>query len=396
MIDAHKIVWRGLDSLEFDVTIHCSFNGDNGAVSSFLNRENIQTEHYDGRRTIHRSKYNEVFTPRFTLIKQDFSDFDETQNRKILSWLTSSDKPGWLEVYRDDSNVLTWQCFGNIINIEQYKLGNGSVVGYEFEMESSHPYAWSGKFIYPEVYSTIEEINNNDETNDYLDVFGTETFKVTCNTDEYNKLIYPQVTIKFSDKDIYIPIDKDPTKDNYVMIPNVIYKYDNNYYVNLSSVGEKRQLPDPVTSPMDKETIKETVYKKDGYYYFAQEGVIAQKLEMKDKEGNVINDSNGQPQYEWKIITEVSAAVQIDNATTETSTIVTGGAIGETIILDGTNKIISSYTTVSGALVQNTKIIGGHFNWNWLSLKYGDNNIAITGDCKVKIEWLEPRKVGSL
>lgn len=381
MIDAHKIVWRGLDSLEFDVTIHCSFNGDNGAVSSFLNRENIQTEHYDGRRTIHRSKYNEVFTPRFTLIKQDFSDFDETQNRKILSWLTSSDKPGWLEVYRDDSNVLTWQCFGNIINIEQYKLGNGSVVGYEFEMESSHPYAWSGKFIYPEVYSTIEEINNNDENNDYLTVSGTETFKITCNTDEYNKLIYPTITIEFSDQDIYIPIDKDPTKDNYVMIPNVIYKYDNKYYVNLPSVGEKGQLPNPVTSNMDSTNLNGLTL--DEYYYFAQEGVIAKVISKDDK--RVL-----------EIITEIGAAIKIENTTAGTNTIVTGGAIGETIILDGTNKVISSYTTINGALVQNTKIIGNHFSWEWLPLNYGDNNIAITGNCKVKIEWLEPRKVGDL
>lgn len=392
MIDAHKIVWRGLESLEFDVTIHCSFDGDNGAVSSFLNRENIYTEHYDGRHTIHRSKYNEVFTPRFTLIKQDFSDFDETQNRKILSWLTSSDKPGWLEVYRDDSNVLTWQCFGNIINIEQYKLGNGSVVGYEFEMESSHPYAWSRKLTYPEVYGTIEEINNNDETNDYLAIYGIEPFTITCNTDEYNKMIYPTVTIEFSNSDIYIPVSDD-TKlmdNSYVLIPNVIYKWKGGYYVNLPSVGSKVQLAfnNPITSSMDSVVISSSNYDLNGYYYFTQEGVIAQKIGTQD--------DLGQWTYEWKIITEVGAAIKIENVTAGTSTIVTGGAIGETIILDGTNKIISSYITVNGALVQNTKIIGNHFSWEWLPLNYGDNNITITGNCKVKIEWLEPRKVGDL
>lgn len=380
MIDAHRIVWHGLDSLEFDVTVHCSFGGDNGTTSSFLNRDNIYTEHYDGRRTIHRSKYNEAFTPRFTIVKQNFSDFDEEENRRILSWLTSSDKPGWMEVYRDDSNVLTWQCFGNIISLEQYKLGNGRVVGYEFEMETTHSYAFSRKM------EITKQISN------------PTPLTITSNSDEYLKPIYPTVTIKFSDKDIYMPVDTDPRADNYLMIPNVIYKWNEGYHVNLPSEGGKVELEpnNPVISPMDKETIKEVIYKKDGYYYFPQEGVIAQKVVMKDKEGQEIKDDKGQPQYEWKVITEVGAAVQIDNITAGTSTIVTGATIGETIVLDGTNKVISAYTTINGALVQETKIIGNHFNWKWLPLNYGDNNITITGNCEVKIEWLEPRKVGDL
>lgn len=380
MIDAHRIKWRGLDSLEFDVTIHCSFGGDSGATSSFLNRDNIYTEHYDGRRTIHRSKYNEVFTPRFTIVKQDFSDFDEEQNRRILSWLTSSDKPGWMEVYRDDSNVLTWQCLGNIISLEQYKLSNGRVVGYEFEMETTHPYAFSRKMEVTQKISSPTPLT------------------ITSNSDEYLKSIYPTVTIKFSDKDIYMPINTDPRVDNYKMIPNVIYKWNGGYYINLPSVDSKVQLAsnNPITSNMDSVVISSDNYNLNGYYYFTQEGVIAQKVTMKDKDGNEIKDNNGNMQYEWKIITEVGAAVKIENTTAGTDTIVTGATIKETIVLDGANKVISSYKDVNGALVQNTKIIGNHFNWKWLSLNYGDNNITITGDCEVKIEWLEPRKVGDL
>ncbi len=384
MIDAHRIVWRGLDSLEFDATIHCSFNSDNGTVSAFLNRDNIYTEHYDGRRTIHRSKYNEVFTPRFTIIKQNFSDFSEDENRRILSWLTSSDKPGWMEVYRDSSNVLTWQCFGNIINLEQYKLGNGRVVGYEFELESSHPYAWSRKITYPEVYDAIEEIGNN---NDYLEVSGVNTFTITCDTDEYNKLIYPQVTIKFSNENIYMPTNRDPIANDDVMIPNVIYTWNGNYYVNLPSEDVKKQLPsknNPITSTNIAKTEADTkIYSADNYYYFSQDGVIAK----------IVATGTG---FTWKIVAEVGAAIKIENKTAGTSTIVSGAAINETTILDGTNKVISTYTEIGGELVQETRIIGNHFNWKWLPLKYGDNDIIITGDCKVKIEWLEPRKVGDL
>jgi hypothetical protein len=368
MIDAHKIIWRGLDSREFDVTAHCSFGGDNGAVSSFLNRENIHTEHYDGRRTIHRSKYNEAFTPRFTLVKQNFSDFTEEENRRVLSWLTSSDKPGWMEVYRDDSNVLTWQCFGNITSLEQYKLGNGRVIGYEFEMETTHPYAFSHKM---ELTKKISK---------------PTPFVVTSNSDEYLKPIHPTITIKFSGKDIYMPVGNiDPTKNNYVMIPNVIYVNDDgNYYVNIPSKNIKTQLSDMII--ISSSDANEGIYNLETYYYSAYEGAIVEKVKMK-------SDAT---KFTWEVVAEVRAAVKIENTTAGTSTIVSGAAIGETIILDGANKVISAYTEVNGALVQENRIIGDHFNWEWLPLNYGDNNITITGNCDVKFEWLEPRKVGDL
>lgn len=391
MIDAHRIVYNGLDSLDLDLTTHLSFDNESGASSSFLNREAISTEVYDGsRKRIHGSKYTDSATPRFTLIKQDFQDFTPEENRRVLSWLTSNDKPSWLEVYQDNSNVLSYKYFCIPTSVEQYKLSNGRVVGYEFEIFSDAPHAWSRKFIYPEVYKTTEELSNNDETNDYLQVYGTKDFTITCNTDEYNKPIYPTVTINFSDTDIYIPINTDPMKDNYLMIPNTIYSYNGGYYINLSSEGKKIQLAsnNPITSNMDSVVISSGNYILEGYYYFTQEGVIAQKIGTQDNQG--------QWKYEWEIITEVGAAVKIDNTTIGTSTIVTGGAIDETIILDGTNKVISAYTTINGALVQKPKIIGNHFSWEWLSLNYGENNIVITGNCDVKLEWLEPRKVGSL
>ena len=389
MIDAHRVVFNGMDSLDFDITPHLSFDGDNGGSASFLNRDSIHSEHYDGSfRRIHSYKYNEVLSPTFTFVKQDFSDFDETENRKILSWLTASNKPGWIEIYKDDSNVLSYKLFGNFIETEVYKLGNGRVVGYVATFESSAPYAYSRKFIYPEVYATIAEGSNNDEDNDYLEVRGTNPITITCNTDEYNKPIYPTVTIKFSNQDIYFPVDKDPTGNNDAMISNVIYAHGDKYYINLPSEGYKGLLGNnkPITSDMSSTPAGSDLYDKDGYYYFTQEGVIAKK----------ISTNETQTEFAWKVITEVGAAIKIDNTTAGTSTVVSGAAIGETIVLDGTNKVISAYTNVKGALVQKPRIIGNHFSWDWLPLNYGDNNITITGNCDVKIEWIEPRKVGSL
>ena len=185
MIDAHRVVFNGMDSLDFDITPHLSFDGDVGGSANFLNRDSIHSEHYDGSfRRIHSYKYNEVLSPTFTFIKQDFSDFDEAENRQILAWLTVSNKPGWIEIYKDDSNVVSYRLFGNFIETEVYKLGNSRVVGYVATFESSAPYAYSRKFIYPEVYATAEEINHNDESNDYLTIDGVKTFKITCNTDE--------------------------------------------------------------------------------------------------------------------------------------------------------------------------------------------------------------------
>ena len=175
MISAQRIEWQGLDSLNFDLITCLSFEDENGNASSFLNQDGIYTEHYDGHRTIYRAKTNEYFNPTFTFLKSDFGDFTMEEQRRVLSWL-SSEKPGWLNVYHDDSNVLSYRCFGTWESIELYKLGSGRVVGYVVSFASSHPYAWSHKFTYPEVYNTIEEISANDETNDYLVVSGTETF----------------------------------------------------------------------------------------------------------------------------------------------------------------------------------------------------------------------------
>jgi hypothetical protein len=390
MIDAHKIVYNNLSSEEFDVTLHCSFDGDNGTTSSFLSREGVYTEHYDGHRTIHRVKNNEVLTPRFTLIKKDFSDFTPSENRRVLSWLTSSDKPGWFEVYKDDSNVIEWRIFGYVAPVEQYKLGNDRVVGYEFEVESSHPYAWSRKFIYPEVHATTAEINNNDETNDYLQVSGTKNFTITCNTDEYNKPVYPKVTVTFKGKNQYFPIDVNPLEENtYQMVPNVIYSWtDTNnvehLYVNLNGTEDNGRYAIQAISGSSEPSGAFTDY---AYYYFTDDGYI-KKL--------VSTTNNGIASYAWKSIAHIGMAVKINNTYTMNGksvtkeAIVAGGTLDETIVLDGTNKIIS------GTKGATTRIVGDDFNWEWIPLVYGENNITVSGNCTIKFEWLEPHKVGSL
>lgn len=431
MIDAHRIVYNGLDSLEFDLTPHLSFGSENGASSSFLNREAISTEVYDGsRKFIHGSKYTDSATPRFTLIKQNFGDFSLEENRRVLSWLTSNSNPSWLEVYQDDSNVLSYRYFCVVTNVEQYKLSNGRVVGYEFEIFSDSPYAWSRQFIYPEVYATTEEISNNDETNDYLMVSGDKTFTITCNTDEYNKPLYPKVTVTFKGKNPYFPIDVNPLAENtYPMVPNVIYSWTEKYvlatqyvsgityysdkngtmanpqptsateitngkyyteenkehlYVNLNGTKHNGRY---IVHPSVSSTVASDKTQDYKYYYFTDTNEI---------QTTVSTEVNGKVEYHWEFVALIGMAVKISNTYTFNGTtatkeaVVAGGAMDEVVILDGTNKL------VSGTKGATTRIIGDHFNWEWIPFVYGDNAIEVKGNCTIKFEWLEPRKVGSL
>lgn len=389
MIDAHRVVFNGMDSLDFDITPHLSFDGDNGDSASFLNRDSVYSEHYDGSfRRIHSYKYNEVLSPTFTFLKQDFSDFDEFENRTILSWLTASNKPGWIEVYKDDSNVLSYKLFGNFTSVEVYKLGSGRVVGYTATFESSAPYAYSREFIYPEVYETTEELSSNDENNDYLDVNGVKSFTITCNTDEYNKLIYPKVIVNFNRENIYFPVNAKPTDDEY-MIPNVIYTYPDGstskYYISISTEDTLLRT-NVVTVSGNTNPSLDLLVENPSNYFYVKNGREHTIKQIVDNQGT----------YEWKTIVKIGAAVKIDTTYMSNGTpmskeiIVKGAALDEEITLDGTNKVISVIPD------DGVRIMGDDFNWEWLPLAYGDNNITIAGNCVVQIRWIEPRKVGSL
>lgn len=391
MIDAHRLVFNNISSEEFDVTPHLSFDNESGASDSFLNREAISTEIYDGsRRFIHGSKYTDSAVPRFTLVKKNFGDFTPEENRRILAWLTSNSKPSWLEVYQDDSNVLSYRYFCVPTTIEQYKLSNGRVVGYEFEIFSDAPYAWSRKFTYPEVYTTIEEVSKNDETNDYLVVSGTETFTITCNSDEYNKLLYPKVTIEFKGNNPYFPINFNPLVDNtYHMVPNVIYSWTDtekveHLYVNLNGTEDNGRYE---VESLNSNTEPSGDTLKYKYCYFPTDNVI---------KTTVVTTVDGVASYSWRNVTPIGMAVKISNTYTlngesiAKEAIITGGTMDETIVFDGANRVISGTRGI------NTRIMGDDFNWEWIPLAYGDNTITVMGNCTIKFEWLEPRKVGSL
>lgn len=68
------------------------------------------------------------------------------------------------------------------------------------------------------------------------------------------------------------------------------------------------------------------------------------------------------------------------------SLVVTNNTSGENVVVDGANKLLYSSNT--------KRIFGDDFNWVWLELHDGKNEITIEGNCTVTLEWREVRKVG--
>lgn len=190
MVSPQKIKYNnifsdiGLGAL--DIILDVAFDSDNGAMSSYLNRSAVASESHDGRyKNTTRYKFDELFSPQFTIVKKDFSDFTQEEVRKVLKYLTITDKPALLEVYYDGaSNVVDWACIGGFTSIEMYKIANSRTVGIVAQFEAITPFAMS------DIYTITKTITSADN-------------KITINIDtDDNKPVYPRVTIQTNGNDI--------------------------------------------------------------------------------------------------------------------------------------------------------------------------------------------------
>lgn len=356
MISPYKIRWNNYDSDAFHGSMHLatslSFDGDTGDVESHLGREAVMSETYNGAlKRVSSYKWSESMSPSITITKRDFSDFTLDENRQVLKWLTGKQTPGFLDV-KTESNTILYSILGNFVSVSQYKLGNSRIVGYVAQFESLMPYALSG------LYDDIKDKDVSDPAIDATTKTAKNKFTITINTDEPESPVCPRITIK--------------QKDSVVV------------NVNQTMVSGKAWLVD--------DWIDGTVYKNistNEYYY-----------NKHDSDGN----TEATATMTNPVTTNTKTSVIIKN--THNGNVYTlmlaNNSANEVVIVDGANKVISSWyyqqgedgETTTTLNQNNTRVFGNNFNWEWLPLYNGVNEIEVIGNCTVTFEYREVRKVG--
>ena len=371
MIAAKRVIYNGHSNIDFDLLCDVAFDTDNGATDTFLNREAIMSESYSGTfRRVHSYKHTDVFAPTITFIKNNFEEFTELENRKIISWLTSKHTASWLTVYRDDSEVISYELLGGFTNIEQYKLTNGSIVGYICTFESVSPYAYS-----PLKVST-HTINT------------PTTITLQCNTDDYESLVYPKITVCEKDS-VVVNIDSELARDifkNDNYISGTVYHCDGTYYWRS---GEEHRA----TSWSSSTTYYTRAYNSSTSTYVYTQVSIPDSDTFEKYDG--LTDEK--TLYTLPVTSYTNASntsgitttsVSITNETLGVKTYIKGNTRNEDIIIDGANKLITTQNPL--------RVIGDDYSWNWLPLVAGENQIKIIGNCTVTLEWREPIKCGHI
>jgi hypothetical protein len=372
MISPHRVKFNKISSNELgilDLVMCVAFDSDNGETNSFLNREAVASENHDGRyRRVTRYKYNELFTPKFTFMKKDFGNFTMEEVRQILKWLTSIEMASLLDVYYDDSEVISWSAIGGWTEINTYKFANNRTVGITATFEAVTPYAFSD-------LRTMTKTISSDADN-----------KITINIDtDDNQPVYPRITIK--EKGIIIPIAAGTVLNMYSdMVPNTVYYNGSTYYwkADESALVTGNMEPNYGWPKVNRDTVYTATDEiKDGtvYYYTSD-----QKYRWIDPYAFKSSTSNPNLATTSVKITNKHYDLLDRFIGVSTMTIKNNGST-ETVVVDGANKVISSSSI--------RRIFGDDFvNWSWLPLYDGKNELTVEGNCEVTLEFREVRKVG--
>ena len=370
MVSPQKIKYNGVFSDTglgaLDIILDVAFDSDNGATSSYLNRSAVAGESHDGRyKNTTRYKYDELFSPQFTIVKKDFSDFSQDEIRQVFKYLTSTDRPALLEVYYDGaSNLVDWACIGGWTSIETYKIANNRTVGIVAQFEAVHPFALSDLYT---VTKTITETDN----------------KITIDIDtDDNKPVYPRITIQEKGAVVNVPSGTIYNAQSD-MVENTAYFNGATYYWKSAEITYSTTKPDYNWNVIevdgdytDADTIENNKiyrYKKSGKYYWIDPYYFHSSAANPNLATTSVRLRNTHTDFFGQSKTLDAVVVKNNNTT-------------EKIVLDGTNKIVTSDSV--------NRIFGDDFNWQWLELYDGKNEITIEGNCEVTLEWREVRKVG--
>lgn len=118
-----------------------AFDADNGLTDTYLGMDQIYVDNYNGtKRILYGTKYNNVTTITISIIKNDGTEIDIQDTRKVLRWLTGARKASWLNLYDGDEFQYAFLCTNE--DVQQYKL-DGRTVGFTITFLSISPYAYS-------------------------------------------------------------------------------------------------------------------------------------------------------------------------------------------------------------------------------------------------------------
>lgn len=376
MVSLNRIRFGGVFSNELnmpDLIMDCAFDSDNSEVSTFLTREAVASESYDGRsRRISSFKYTENFAPKFTFLKKGFGDFTQEEVRALLKYLTQTDTTGLLEAYDDDSNVISWASIGNFSEIQLYKIANKRVVGVTAVWDSISPFCLS------DIYTVTKTISSAADN------------KITINIDtDDNRPIYPRVTIDEEGSVVNIPTRTvfSNILDMTDYVENTAYYNGTTYYWKTSepvwrSASTKPNYKEWTTVEVSRAYTEDDTYAANTFYHYSSGNMYywidPYSFHSSDKNPNLQTTSVKITNQHYDLFNRASAPVEM---------IVKNNTTTEEIIVDGANRVISSDRT--------RRIFGNDFvDWRWLPLYDGKNEITIEGNCEVTLEWREVRKVG--
>lgn len=348
MITANRIEFRGYSSVDFDLKTCMAFESDSGEVSTYLTREAVASESYRGEfKRIHNFKYTETFNPKFTFIKDGFGDFTTEEVRRVLRWLTSGSHASFLTVYKETDNVVHFEALGGFSDVSLYKLGNGRTVAIVATFESAHPYAFSPlRTISKDVSSPAFD----EETN-----MAGNIIEINVDTDEPESAIYPRITIQ-QGRSVIVQVNRKMINNKRWIVDDwtdgTIY-----YYANAYDNGDGTYT---------------------GEYYYNKH----------NEDGSVEPTAQSTaPSMDTTSVVIQNTYADKDGETHVATLRIANNVVGEKIILDGANRIVSSSST--------SRIFGEDFvQWAWLPLYNGTNTIAVTGNCTVAFEYREVRKIG--
>ena len=267
-----------MSSLDLNLWTELSFDGDNGDVETHLSREAIMTESYNGTyKRVHGYRWGESLTFSVTFIKRDYEEFTEQENRRVLKWLTGTPNASFIDIYRDDSEVIAWSALGNWVNVSQYKLANGRIAGYIAEFESVTPWA----------LSPLRKITK--------DVSSPSDKEITINleTDEPQMAIYPRITIEQDSVTNVIEVDHDMDPKFYEWVEGSVFHNGGRYYwIDTNEQGSYVKYEDTDNnSGLDTTSVAiRNVCDEGAFYSFVKKNIKGETVKLDG--ANRVVDSN--------------------------------------------------------------------------------------------------------